>query len=228
MAQDRPTASELLAAIAELLREEVTPVLDKADPRLGFQMRVAANSLAILEREARLGPAADAREHERLVTLLGRDGSLDDLNRELARQLRRGAYRPSRSDHRRQDRDRQSEVAVTRTRRSKAPSGTLPAREIPRASRTLPLTRPGKVVSFRRRHAKEKRMTSRTYVKSEVVGSSDKSVSDAIESAIATASRSLRNLEWFEVVDVRGSIRDNKVANYQVTLKLGLRYEPKA
>jgi flavin-binding protein dodecin len=48
------------------------------------------------------------------------------------------------------------------------------------------------------------------------------------ESAIAIASRSLRNLEWFEVVDVRGSIRDNKVANYQVTLKLGLRYEPKA
>ena len=90
MAQDRPTASELLAAIADLLREEVTPVLDKTDPRLGFQMRVAANSLAILEREARLGPAADAREHERLVTLLGRAGSLDDLNRELARQLRSG------------------------------------------------------------------------------------------------------------------------------------------
>ena len=63
MAQDRPTAAELLAAIADLLREEVTPVLDKADPRLGFQMRVAANSLAILEREARLGPGADAREH---------------------------------------------------------------------------------------------------------------------------------------------------------------------
>ena len=75
MAQDRPTASELLAAIADLLREEVTPVLDEADPRLGFQMRVAANSLAILEREARLGPAADAREHERLVALLGRDSS---------------------------------------------------------------------------------------------------------------------------------------------------------
>ena len=65
--------------------------------------------------------------------------------------------------------------------------------------------------------------TNQTYVKTEVVGSS----SDAIESAITTASRSLRNLEWFEVVDVRGSIRDNKVANYQVTLKLGLRYEPK-
>jgi hypothetical protein len=90
MSQDRPTAAELLAAIADLLREEVTPVLDKVEPRLGFQMRVAANSLAILEREARLGPAADAREHQRLVKLLGRDGSLDDLNRELAQQLRSG------------------------------------------------------------------------------------------------------------------------------------------
>jgi hypothetical protein len=90
MAQDRPTASELLAAIADLLREEATPALDKADPRLGFQMRVAANSLAILEREASLGPAADARERERLVKLLGHDGTLEDLNRELARQLRAG------------------------------------------------------------------------------------------------------------------------------------------
>ena len=90
MAQDRPTASELLTAIADFLREEATPALDQADPRLGFQMRVAVNSLAILEREARLGPAADAREHERLVALLGRHGTLDDLNRELARQLRAG------------------------------------------------------------------------------------------------------------------------------------------
>ena len=90
MAQDRPTAAELLAAIADFLREEATPALDKAEPRLGFQMWVAVNSLAILEREARLGPAADAREHARLVKLLGRDGALADLARELARQLREG------------------------------------------------------------------------------------------------------------------------------------------
>jgi hypothetical protein len=90
MAQDRPTASELLAAIADFLREEATPALDKAEPRLGFQMRVAANALAILEREARLGPPADAREHARLAKLLGRDGSLADLNRALAQQLRAG------------------------------------------------------------------------------------------------------------------------------------------
>ncbi|MBS0221001.1 MAG: hypothetical protein JSR91_09690 [Proteobacteria bacterium] len=90
MAQDRPTASELLTAIADFLREEATPALDRAEPRLGFQMRVAANALAILEREVRLGPAADAREHDRLVGLLGRDGTLETLNRELARQLRTG------------------------------------------------------------------------------------------------------------------------------------------
>ncbi len=90
MAQDRPTAAELLSAIADMLREEAIPALDKADPRLGFQIRVAVNSLAILEREARLGPAADAREHARLTALLGRDGRLDELNRELARQLRAG------------------------------------------------------------------------------------------------------------------------------------------
>jgi hypothetical protein len=90
MAQDRPTASELLLAVAGFLREEAIPALDKTDPRLGFQMRVAVNSLAILEREARLAPAADRREHERLQKLLGRVGTLDELNRELARQLRAG------------------------------------------------------------------------------------------------------------------------------------------
>ena len=91
MAQDRPTSSELLIAIADFLREEATPALDRTDPRLGFQMRVAVNSLAILEREGRLGPAADAREHARLVALLGQDGTLEELNRMLVRQIRAGA-----------------------------------------------------------------------------------------------------------------------------------------
>jgi hypothetical protein len=90
VAQDRPTAAELLAAIADFLCEDATPAIDKAEPQLSFQMRVAVNSLAILEREARLGPDADMREHARLVELLGRDGTLADLNRELARQLREG------------------------------------------------------------------------------------------------------------------------------------------
>jgi len=90
MAQDRPTAPEFLAAIADFLREEAVPALDRSDPRLGFQMRVAVNALGILERESRIGPAADARELERLKMLLGRKGTLEELNRLLARQLRTG------------------------------------------------------------------------------------------------------------------------------------------
>ena len=65
------------------------------------------------------------------------------------------------------------------------------------------------------------------YVMSEIVGISESSITDAIDSAIKTASRTLRDLEWFEVVDTRGYIRGDKVAYYQVTLKLGLRYDPK-
>lgn len=106
MAQDRPSAAELLIAIADFLREEATPALDRADPRLGFQMRVAVNSLAILEREGRLGPAADAREHARLAALLGQDGSLEELNRELARQIRAG---------RRDERDANMMIHLTAT-----------------------------------------------------------------------------------------------------------------
>ena len=90
MAQDRPTQAELLAAVADFLRDEAVPALDKTAPGLAFQLRVAANALAILEREARLGPAADARERARLVKLLARDGSLDELNRALADELRAG------------------------------------------------------------------------------------------------------------------------------------------
>ena len=67
--------------------------------------------------------------------------------------------------------------------------------------------------------------SNNTYVISEVVGSSDKSISDAIENGITTASASLRNLSWFEVINVRGSIVDNKASEYQVTMKLGLRYD---
>ena len=64
-----------------------------------------------------------------------------------------------------------------------------------------------------------------TYVISEVVGSSDVSISEAIQNAITTASGSLRNLSWFEVINMRGSIVNNQVSEYQVTVKLGLRYD---
>ena len=71
-------------------------------------------------------------------------------------------------------------------------------------------------------------MANHVYKSVELTGSSTVGSDDAIRNAVEVAAKTLRNLDWFEVIDVRGSIRDNKVANYQVTLKLGLRYEPKA
>jgi flavin-binding protein dodecin len=66
---------------------------------------------------------------------------------------------------------------------------------------------------------------NRTYAISEIVGTSTKGVGDAIESAIATANQTLKHLEWFEVGQIRGHIEDGKVAHFQVTVKLGFRYE---
>jgi dodecin len=59
----------------------------------------------------------------------------------------------------------------------------------------------------------------------EIVGTSQKSVDDAIRSAIARANSTLRNLRWFEVVRVSGNINDGKLEHYQVTLKVGFTME---
>lgn len=64
------------------------------------------------------------------------------------------------------------------------------------------------------------------YAISEVVGSSTKSIEDAIGNAVSTAATNLRNLEWFEVTEIRGHLKtDGSVAHYQVGVKLGFRYE---
>ena len=69
-------------------------------------------------------------------------------------------------------------------------------------------------------------MTDHVYKSIEITGSSPNGVSEAIDRAIAKASESLRNLDWFEVVAVRGQIGDDgRVAHYQATLKIGFRLE---
>jgi len=68
-------------------------------------------------------------------------------------------------------------------------------------------------------------MSDPVYKVVEIVGTSDKSISVAIENAIAKASGSLRHLGWFEVVQMRGNIADGKVNRYQVTLKVGFTLE---
>ncbi len=68
-------------------------------------------------------------------------------------------------------------------------------------------------------------MTDHVYKKVELVGSSKDSIESAIETAIQTAGKSLKNLDWFEVVETRGNIETGQVAHYQVVLKVGFRIE---
>lgn len=68
-------------------------------------------------------------------------------------------------------------------------------------------------------------MSDRTYRVTEIVGTSPDGVDQAIENGIARAGDTLRHLDWFEVIGVRGQIVDKEVSHYQVTMKLGFRLE---
>lgn len=68
-------------------------------------------------------------------------------------------------------------------------------------------------------------MSEPVYKVVEVVGTSDQSISKAIDNGIGKASETLRHLGWFEVVQMRGAIADGKVHRYQVTLKVGFTLE---
>ena len=71
-------------------------------------------------------------------------------------------------------------------------------------------------------------MSDSVYSVSEIVGSSNESIDDAIKGAIGRASKTLHNLDWFEVTDMRGRI-DDGLCHFQVTLKVGFRLdEPSA
>ena len=84
---DPPTLAELVSAVREFLEEQAMPNLEGRD---AFHARVAANALAIVARQLELGPEAEASEQVRLQALLGNEGSLDELNRELCRRIRSG------------------------------------------------------------------------------------------------------------------------------------------
>lgn len=64
-------------------------------------------------------------------------------------------------------------------------------------------------------------MPSHVYKSLELTGSSTVSVEDAVNTAIAKAAKTLHNLRWIQVTDVRGHIENNRVAYWQVTMKLG-------
>lgn len=68
-------------------------------------------------------------------------------------------------------------------------------------------------------------MSNRIYKKVELVGTSTESIEHAVQNAVATASKSLKHIDWFEVQEVRGHVEDGRVGHYQVVIKVGFRIE---
>jgi flavin-binding protein dodecin len=68
-------------------------------------------------------------------------------------------------------------------------------------------------------------MSNHTYRVTEIVGTSPDGIDTAIRNGIARTAATVRNLDWFEVVSVRGEIEDGAIAHYQVTLKIGFKIE---
>ena len=68
-------------------------------------------------------------------------------------------------------------------------------------------------------------MNAHVYKKVEIVGSSTSGTDDAIRNAVATASKTIRHIDWYEVLESRGHVVDGKIAHYQVTLNIAFRLE---
>ncbi|MEV5505626.1 dodecin [Streptomyces orinoci] len=68
-------------------------------------------------------------------------------------------------------------------------------------------------------------MSNHTYRVTEIVGSSDQSLDAAIRNGISRAAQTLRELDWFEVTQIRGHLENGSIAHFQVGLKVGFRLE---
>ena len=71
-------------------------------------------------------------------------------------------------------------------------------------------------------------MQDHVYKMIELAGSSESSIEDAVQNAVARAAKTLHDLRWFEVVETRGHIENGRVAHYQVVIKVGFTVEDRA
>jgi flavin-binding protein dodecin len=74
-------------------------------------------------------------------------------------------------------------------------------------------------------HYKENIMSEHVYKQIELTGSSPQSSDDAVRVALTKATKTLRNIHWFQVVETRGHVEDGKILHWQVTIKVGLRID---
>ena len=98
--QDEPTTKELIKAVADFLRNDITPQI--AGGHSAFKLRVAINALDLVTRELTLSGESDAAENARLAQLMGVHGTLPDLNKMLASDIASGEINlasPGVADH---------------------------------------------------------------------------------------------------------------------------------
>ena len=95
MPHDRPTARELIETVREFLHDKALPELSG---HMAFQVRIAASLLAVAERELDSGAQMNDRTRDRLRVILGREGSLDELEAELVERIRAGDLGPQGAD----------------------------------------------------------------------------------------------------------------------------------
>jgi flavin-binding protein dodecin len=69
-------------------------------------------------------------------------------------------------------------------------------------------------------------MSDHIYKKIELVGSSPTGIEDAVNNAITRAGKTVRNMRWFEVSEIRGHLEENKIGHWQVTVKVGFTLDP--
>jgi Domain of unknown function (DUF6285) len=86
---DQPSMRELVEAVRDFLEQKAMPELKG---HTAFHARVAANALSIVARELERGPQSARDEKKRLADLLGHDGMLEDMNRELCKRIRSGEF----------------------------------------------------------------------------------------------------------------------------------------
>jgi hypothetical protein len=97
--QDEPTPTELTKAVADFLRDDIAPQMNGHN---AFKLRVAINMLDLVTRQLKLEQGSDGAELARLSQLLGKQGSLSELNRLLADQIAKGEVdlkTPGLADH---------------------------------------------------------------------------------------------------------------------------------
>ena len=95
------------------------------------------------------------------------------------------------------------------------------ARSEQRADPTVPML----FIVFVASAAHNAPMAEHVYKKIEIVGSSPNGMEEAIQNALSRATKTIRNMRWFEVTETRGYVEEGKIAHWQVTLKIGFTLE---